>query len=82
MLDKARVTTEEVTEFRERHGLDQAGLDRLMGFTSKGRATRRWESQGAPSYVGVLFAYADKYGLEVMEQMAQIRDMLDRCSTS
>lgn len=78
MLDKARVTTDEVIAFRERHGLDQAALDRLVGFTSKGRATRRWESQGAPAYVGVLFAYADKYGLEVMEQLAQIRDRLDQ----
>lgn len=70
MSDKMRVSPETVVAFREAYGLDQAGLDRLMGFTSKGRATRRWEAKGAPAYVGILFAYADAYGLALMEQMA------------
>lgn len=70
MTDKTRVAPETVVAFRENYGLDQAALDRLMGFTSKGRATRRWEAKGAPAYVGILFAYADAYGLALMEQMA------------
>lgn len=73
MSDKMRVAPETVAAFREHYGLDQAGLDRLMGFTSKGRATRRWEAKGAPAYVGILFAYADAYGLALMEQMAANR---------
>jgi hypothetical protein len=45
---------EEVRSFRERHKLDQETLDSLMGFYSNGRATRRWEAEGAPFYVTVL----------------------------
>lgn len=77
MTEKTRVSPAAVAAFRETHGLDQAALDRLLGFTSKGRATRRWEAKGAPAYVGILFAYADAYGLATMEQLAQSRELED-----
>lgn len=59
-----------VKAFREKHELDQAALDRLLGFSSGGRATRRWEGEGPPPYAMILIAYADKYGLDLMEEMA------------
>ncbi len=71
---KGKVSPETVVAFREAHKLDQASLDRLLGFSSGGRATRRWEAKGAPAYVGVLFAYADLYGLQIMEDLARMRE--------
>jgi hypothetical protein len=62
----------DVRDFRERHGLDQARLDQLLGFSSKGRATRRWEAEGAPFYVTILMTYADKYGIKVMAELADM----------
>lgn len=62
---------ENVRAFRQRHKIDQPTVDRLLGFSSEGRATRRWEAEGAPYYVTILMAYADKYGLELMEELAR-----------
>lgn len=56
------------------HGLDQEGLDRLFGFSSKGRASRRWEQEGAPAYVGVIMAYIDQHGLALAQEMASQRE--------
>lgn len=64
-----------VTDFRERHRLDQASVDRLFGFSSAGRACRRWEAEGAPYYVTILMAYADAYGLAKMEELAAHREL-------
>lgn len=63
-----------VAEFRERHDLTGHELDNLMGFFSDGRATRRWEAEGAPYYVTILMAYGDRYGLDVMRELAARRD--------
>lgn len=60
----------EVIAFRERHNLTQPALDRLFGSVSAGRSSRAWEAGWAPGYVGLIFAYADKYGLDVMEEIA------------
>lgn len=60
-----------VTDFRERHRLDQEAVDRLFGFSSRGRACRRWEAEGGPYYVTLLMAYADAYGLSQMELIAK-----------
>lgn len=60
----------EVVAFRERHGLIQEDVDRLFGFSSGGRACRRWEEDVAPHYVSVLIAYADKFGLDLMRELA------------
>lgn len=60
----------EVEVFRERHNLDQPTMDRLFGFSSDGRATRRWKKEGAPPYAAILFAYANWYGLDLMAQLA------------
>lgn len=68
------VAPAEVQEFRRRHGLTSKALDRLLGFRSDGRATRRWEEVGAPGYVAILFAYADRYGLDLLEEMAVARE--------
>lgn len=63
-----------VAAFRERHGLTAEQMDRLFGFTSKGRATRRWEAEDAPPYVGVLMAYMDAHGIRIAEKIAKSRD--------
>lgn len=65
-----------VTDFRERHRLDQAAVDRLFGFSSGGRACRRWEAEDAPYYVTILMAYADIYGLAKMEELAAGRELV------
>jgi hypothetical protein len=59
-----------IIDFRERYRLDQGAVDRLFGFSSEGRACRRWESVGAPYYVSILIAYVDAYGIEKMEELA------------
>lgn len=64
-----------VTDFRERHRLDQAAVDRLFGFSSGGRACRRWEAEGAPYYVTILMIYADTYGLAKMEELAASQEL-------
>lgn len=60
----------DVRAFRERHNIDQKEMDRLMGFSSGGRASRRWEAEDAPYYVTILIAYADQFGLELMRELA------------
>jgi hypothetical protein len=65
-----------VMDFRERHRLDQAAVDRLFGFSSEGRACRRWEAEGAPYYVTILMAYVDTYGLAKMEELAANRELV------
>lgn len=64
----------DVVSFRERHKIDQAEMDRLMGFSSGGRATRRWEAEDAPYYVSILMAYGDEYGIELMRSLASVRE--------
>lgn len=75
MADKIKTPAEAVKDFRERHRLDQESVDRLFGFSSEGRACRRWESEGAPYYVTILMAYADAYGLGKMEELAATRSL-------
>lgn len=70
-----KTPAEAVKAFRDRHHLDQEGLDRLLGFSSRGRATRRWEAEGAPYYVTILMAYADAFGLGKMEELAASRSL-------
>ena len=74
-MSNPKTPKEAVTDFRERHRLDQEGIDRLFGFSSKGRACRRWESEGAPYYVTILMAYADTYGIAKMEELAASREL-------
>lgn len=62
---------ETIIAFRERYDLKQEDLDRLFGFTSKGRACRRWESEGAPYYVMILMTYVDTYGIEKMKELSE-----------
>lgn len=67
-------SADRIVKFRRTHGIDQAELDRLLGFSSEGRTSRRWENEGiAPSYVGLLLDYMDLYGLEVARTLAQER---------
>lgn len=73
MSDKLKTSPDKVKKFRAEHNLDQAQLDSLMGFSSGGRATRRWEAEGAPYYVTILIAYADKHGVALMEKLAEER---------
>ncbi len=61
----------EIVAFREHYKLNQAQLDRLFGFISRGRTTRRWEAQGAPRYVKVLLEYGYAHGLHLMEKLAR-----------
>jgi antitoxin component HigA of HigAB toxin-antitoxin module len=64
---------EVVKSFRQRHGLSSKDLDRLFGFSSDGRTTRRWEAEDAPPYVEVMIEYMDKHGIELAEKIAQRR---------
>lgn len=73
MKNDIKTPAEAVRAFRERHKIDQTEMDRLMGFSSGGRATRRWEAEGAPYYVTILMAYADKHGLVMMKRLADER---------
>lgn len=69
---------ERISSFREDYDMDQEALDRLLGFRSMGRTTRRWEREGAPPYVDVLLSYMSRYGIGEAERIAQLRD----CETS
>ncbi len=60
----------EVREFRHRYGLSQPALGRLLGFTSNGMATYRWEREGAPYYVSLLIRLVDAYGIELITELA------------
>lgn len=66
------VSSEEIVEFMTQHNLTHEEFDLLFGSASEGRASRRWKSGGAPRYVGILMAYANHYGLELMRVMAQV----------
>jgi hypothetical protein len=68
------VAPAEVKAFRARHGLTGKALDRLLGFRSDGRSARRWEEVGAPGYVAILFAYADRYGIDLLKEIADARE--------
>jgi hypothetical protein len=70
----SKTSPEIVRDFRKRHGLTAEDMDRLFGFTSSGRATRRWEAEDAPSYVGVLIGYMDKHGTGLAEEIAKTRE--------
>lgn len=67
----AKTSPDRVREFRKRHGLTAEEMDRLFGFSSNGRATRRWEAEDAPAYVGVLIAYMDLHGLDEARRIAK-----------
>lgn len=69
-----KTAPEAVRAFRQRHNLEQTELDNLLGFFSDGRASRRWELEGAPYYVTILMTFADRYGLDVMRELAAQRD--------
>lgn len=71
-----RIPAAQAWQWRVKHNLTQPAVDRLLGFTSLGRAARRWETDGAPPYVEVLMAYIDKYGPELAEAVAKKRDSL------
>lgn len=68
-LKKAPVSAELVKDFRERNHLRLSDVDSLLGFTSGGKTCARWESEGAPQYVGVMLAYIDQHGLEIAERL-------------
>lgn len=65
------VPPQEVLDFRTRHSLTHEELDALFGSASEGRSSRRWHKNGAPRYVGILMAYADKFGLGLMRELGQ-----------
>jgi DNA-binding transcriptional regulator YiaG len=61
-----------VREFRQRHGLTQAALDGLLGFSSAGMATGRWEREGrAPFYVSLFMGMIDRDGLDLAKELAE-----------
>lgn len=72
-----RTERSKVREFRQRHNLSGEQLDRLFGFQSKGRATRRWEDpleKGTMPPVTLLMAYVDEFG---WDELRRIADELD-----
>jgi len=68
-----KVPAMRVLDWRQKHGLSQARLDRVFGFTSLGRSCRLWEDTGAPPYVEFFMAYVDKYGIELAESLVSER---------
>lgn len=73
--NRSKTPADRVRQFREKHGLTTGEMDRLMGFTSNGRATRRWEAEDAPPYVEVLMVYMDKFGLAEARLIATDREL-------
>lgn len=69
-----KTSPERVRAFRERHDLSAEEMDRLFGFSSKGRSTRRWEAEDAPPYVEVLMAYMDAHGIKLARDIAKGRE--------
>ncbi len=72
--EEFKVPAMAIFNWRSSLGLPQRSIDRLFGFTSKGRACRLWEVKGAPPYVEVFKAYVDKYGLDLADEMAKARE--------
>ncbi|MEQ6333254.1 hypothetical protein [Sphingobium sp. MK2] len=73
VMTAEKVSREEVVAFRVRHGLRQEDLGFLLGHKSKDRGVRIWEEEhgsGAPYYVRIIFAYVDRYGLDVLKELA------------
>lgn len=68
-----KVPAMRVLDWRLKYGLTQPRLDRLFGFTSRGRSCRLWEETGAPSYVEFFMAYVDKYGIDLAERLISER---------
>lgn len=64
-----KVPAMRVLDWRQKYILTQARLDRLFGFTSRGRSCRLWEETGAPAYVEFFMAYVDKYGIDLAESL-------------
>ena len=62
-----------IRDFRLRHDLSAEEMDNLFGFSSKGRATRRWEKEDAPPYVGLMIDYMDRFGLDIAKKAAERR---------
>lgn len=67
------VPPERIKQFRRTYNLSGEALDRLLGFSSQGRATRRWEADGAPPYVEVLLRYIEAHGLDIASKLADER---------
>lgn len=70
-MPDSTVSPDEVLDFRQRHELTHEEFDLLFGSASEGRSSRRWHKSGAPRYVSILMAYADKYGLGLMVRLAK-----------
>ncbi|ARK07496.1 RNA polymerase sigma factor [Sphingobium phage Lacusarx] len=66
------VTPELVRAFRLRH-LGPAGTqsDLAEDFGVQARAVRHWEGEGAPLYVGLMMAYAEKYGYRLLAELGR-----------
>jgi len=50
--------------------------DRILGFTSFGKAARRWLEAGIPPYVATLMDYVETFGPELAEELALKRDAI------
>lgn len=74
IIKPGNIPPAEIVAFRSSYQMDQESLDRLLGFRSDGRTTRRWEREGAPPYVGILLAYMFEYGIGIAEKLAQARE--------
>lgn len=69
-MPKARkISADVLYAFRERYELTHEELELLFGQGSDGRTSRRWHKDDAPYYVGLLIAYVDRYGFDVIEGM-------------
>ena len=60
-----------VRDFRARHGIKrQEDLGQIFGVQLN--SAQRWDSEGGAMYVGLLLAYAEKYGIERMRRLARM----------
>lgn len=69
-----KISADVLYAFRERYGVTHEELELLFGQGSDGRTSRRWHKDDAPYYIGLLMAYVDRYGFEVLEQMLEDPD--------
>lgn len=69
-----KTSPDRVADFRKRHSLTAEAMDELFGYSSMGRTTRLWESNGAPRYIGVLMSYMDRHGLKLAKEIANDRN--------
>lgn len=76
--DGARVTEFTIGQkyFLQDGGPNYRATDRILGFVSQGKSSRRWLKDGIPPGVATLMAYIEEFGRDVAEELALKRDAI------